>query len=844
MNWYSIPVEETLEQTGSKQEGLDDATVQQKLAEHGKNELKAKKKKSPLVIFLRQFLDVMILVLIVAAIVSSFIGEFSDTIVIIVIILLNAVIGFVQEYRAEKAMDALKKMAAPSSHVIRNGKEVELPSIELVPGDIILLQEGNSVPADIRLSESESIKINEASLTGESNAVDKITDTLEDNDLPLGDRVNMAYKGTQIISGHGKGIVVATGMKTELGKIAGMLEEAESTTPLQKRLAQFSRKLTIIIIILCIALFFIGYLRGEEVNRMLLTAISLGVAAIPEALPAVVTISLALGARRMMKRQVLIRKLYAVETLGSVTYICTDKTGTLTKNEMAVQEIWVDDENNKEELLLAMSLNHTTKEAEGELTGDPTETAMVKYAKEQENYKQVKEIPFDSNRKAMTTIHERDGKYWVITKGAAEVIARMNKETTLKETIKKQEERMAQEGMRIIGFAGKEIDKLPGEISPENIERDLEFIGLVGLIDPPREEAKQAIAECKAAGIVPVMITGDHPLTAASIAKQIGIIDSDDQKVITGKEMEGRDKEKLKQEIEQIRVYARVSPEQKLKIVEALQERNQFVSMTGDGVNDAPALKKANIGVAMGITGTDVTKEAAHMILLDDNFATIIKAVKEGRRIYDNIRKFIKYILTGNTAEIWTIFLAPLIGLPIPLLPVHILWVNLVTDGLPALALAAEASEKDTMTRPPRHPDESIFAKGLGIHVLWVGIFIGVLTIATQWFAIKASDTHWQTMVFTVLCFCQLWHVMAIRSETRSLFKLGLLSNKSLLFAVLGTVLLQLAVIYIPFLNTFFHTQPLTFTELLIVIAVSALVFVVVEIEKGIKRSVRKKKKQ
>ena len=845
MNWYSIPVEETLKQTGSKQEGLDDATVQQKLAEHGKNELKAKKKKSPLVIFLRQFLDVMILVLIVAAVVSSFIGEFSDTIVIIVIILLNAVIGFVQEYRAEKAMDALKKMAAPSSHVIRNGKEVELPSIELVPGDIILLQEGNSVPADIRLSESESIRINEASLTGESNAVDKITDVLKDGDLPLGDRVNMAYKGTQIISGHGKGIVVATGMQTELGKIAGMLEEAESTTPLQKRLAQFSRRLTIIIIILCIALFFIGYLRGEEVNRMLLTAISLGVAAIPEALPAVVTISLALGARRMMKRQVLIRKLYAVETLGSVTYICTDKTGTLTKNEMAVQEIWTDDENNKKELLLAMSLNHTTKETEGKLTGDPTETAMVKYAKEQENYKQVKEIPFDSNRKAMTTIHERDGKYWVITKGAAEVIARMHKEeATSKETIKKQEERMAQEGMRIIGFAGKEIDKLPGEISPENIEKDLEFIGLVGLIDPPREEAKQAIAECKAAGIVPVMITGDHPLTAASIAKQIGIIDSDDQKVITGKEMEGKDKEKLKQEIEQIRVYARVSPEQKLKIVEALQERNQFVSMTGDGVNDAPSLKKANIGVAMGITGTDVTKEAAHMILLDDNFATIIKAVKEGRRIYDNIRKFIKYILTGNTAEIWAIFLAPLIGLPIPLLPVHILWVNLVTDGLPALALAAETSEKDTMTRPPRHPDESIFAKGLGIHVLWVGIFIGVLTIATQWFAIKASDTHWQTMVFTVLCFCQLWHVMAIRSETRSLFKLGLLSNKSLLFAVLGTVLLQLAVIYIPFLNTFFHTQPLTFTELLIVIGVSAWVFVVVEIEKGAKRAINKKKKQ
>jgi len=844
MNWYSISVDETLKQTGSKPEGLDDATVQRKLAEHGKNELKAKKKKSPLVIFFRQFTDVMILVLIIAAIVSSFIGEFSDTIVIIVIVLLNAIIGFIQEYRAEKAMDALKKMSAPSSHVIRNGKEVELPSVELVPGDIVLLQEGNTVPADIRLSESESIKINEASLTGESNAVDKKTDALEDNDPPLGDRINMAYKGTQIISGHGKGIVVATGMQTELGKIAGMLEEADSSTPLQIRLAKFSKKLTVIIIILCIALFLIGYLRGEDVNRMLLTSISLAVAAIPEALPAVVTISLALGARRMMKRQALIRKLYAVETLGSVTYICTDKTGTLTKNEMAVQEIWVNDENKKEELLQAMSLNHTTKESEGKLTGDPTELAMVKYAKEQKDYKRAKEIPFDANRKAMTTIHERDDKFWVITKGAAEVITAMHKEATLEETIKKQEEKMAQEGMRVISFAGKEIQELPAEISPGNIEKDLHFIGLVGLIDPPREEAKEAIAQCKTAGIVPVMITGDHPLTAASIAKQIDIIDNDDQKVVTGKDMENMDDEKLKQEIEKIRVYARVSPGQKLRIVEALQERNQFVSMTGDGVNDAPSLKKANIGVAMGITGTDVTKEAAHMILLDDNFASIVKAVKEGRRIYDNIRKFIKYILTGNTAEIWAIFLAPLIGLPIPLLPVHILWVNLVTDGLPALALAAEASEKDTMKRPPRHPGESIFAKGLGIHVLWVGIFIGVLTVATQWFAIEASDTHWQTIIFTLLCFCQLWHVMAIRSETRSLFKMGLLSNKPLLFAVLGTVLLQLAVIYIPFLNTFFHTQPLTLAELLIVTGVSALVFLVVEIEKGIKRSVNKKKKQ
>lgn len=395
---------------------------------------------------------------------------------------------------------------------------------------------------------------------------------------------------------------------------------------------------------------------------------------------------------------------------------------------------------------------------------------------------------------------------------------------------------MAQDGMRVIGFAGKLLDKLPGEMKPELVEKDLEFIGLTGLIDPPREEAKQAIHQCKTAGIVPVMITGDHPLTAASIARQIGILDSEEQKVMPGKELEKLDKKAFEEQVEDIRVYARVSPEQKLNIVESLQDREQFVSMTGDGVNDAPALKKANIGVAMGITGTDVTKEAAHMILLDDNFATIVKAVKEGRRIYDNIRKFIKYILTGNTAEIWSIFLAPLVGLPIPLLPVHILWVNLVTDGLPALALAAESSEKSIMQRPPRRPDESIFAQGLGVHVLWVGILIGLLTIGTQWIAIETGDTHWQTIVFTVLCFSQLWHVMAIRSETQSLFSIGLLTNKPLLLAIGVTVLLQLGVIYIPYFNTFFHTQPLTLVELLVAIGASSVTFIAVEIEKAVKR--------
>lgn len=837
INWHTITTEEALKQTGSSMQGLDDNAVQQKLATFGKNELQTKKKVHPVLLFFRQFFEVMILVLVVAAVISAFIGEVSDTIVIIVIIILNAVVGFIQEYRAEKAMDALRKMAAPTSTLIRNGSTIQLPSAELLPGDIVLLEAGNMVPADIRLLESHSLKINEASLTGESNAVDKTTDPLEDASLPLGDRSNMAFNGTLVTNGRGKGVVTATAMQTELGKIAGMLDDAKSSSPLQKRMEDFSRKLTLIILGLCAVLFFIGFLRGEDLQRMLLTVISLAVAAIPEALPAVVTVSLALGAKRLLKKNVLIRKLYAVETLGSVTYICTDKTGTLTKNKMTVQEVWMPEENSP--LLLAMSLNHDVKEKEGELIGDPTEIALVEYAKEQERYERVKEIPFDADRKAMTTIFKKDGKYWVITKGATESIAGMMADAE-KDELKLKEEEMAAKGMRVIGFAGKELHELPAEITPEQVEKDLQFIGLAGLIDPPREEAKDAIRQCKEAGVAVVMITGDHPLTAGSIARQLEIIGGEDGKVITGKALEGLPEEEFRNRIEQLRVYARVSPQQKLDIVTVLQEKDQFVSMTGDGVNDAPSLKKANIGVAMGITGTDVTKEAAHMILVDDNFATIVDAVEEGRRIYDNIRKFIRYILTGNSAEIWCLFLAPLLGLPIPLLPVHILWVNLVTDGLPALALSTEVPEKNIMQRPPRRTDESIFAQGLGIHVLWVGIFIGLLTVAMQWYSIHHDGNHWQTMVFTTLCFCQLYHVMAIRSETRSLFSMGLWSNRPLVLAVGVTVLLQLMVIYVPYFNKLFHTEPLSWQELLIVTGVSGIVFVAVEIEKWVKRSLTK----
>ncbi len=853
MNWHTISGDEVLRNVQSESKGLSSKQAEERLTQHGPNELTAKKRTKPITIFLRQFVDVMIVILAAAAVISALIGELSDTIVIIIIILLNAVIGFVQEYRAEQAMEALKKMSAPSAKVLRDNQETDLESAMLVPGDIVLLDAGDSIPADLRLLDSGSLKVNEASLTGESEAVDKSTQPVEDEKAPLAERKNMVYKGTNVTKGHGKGVVIATGMRTELGKIADMLDNADGVTPLQKRLADFSRKITVIIIVLCIALFITGYLRGERLDRLLLTSISLAVAAIPEALPAVITISLALGAKGLLKQNALIRRLHAVETLGSVTFICTDKTGTLTKNEMEVKEIWIMDDDPADTLLLAMNLNHDVKQKEGKSVGDPTETAMVDYVRNENNgqnkvnetgFKRVRDFPFDSDRKAMTTIHERDEKYWVITKGATESIIGMLANSDDHAKIYQQEEVMAGAGMRVIAYAEKMVDEMDETEDPASVEHKLRFIGLVGLVDPPREEARAAIKECQQAGIHTVMITGDHPLTAAAIGREIGILSGDGKKIVTGRELEEKGITFLEKEVQQISVYARVSPEQKLNIVDALQKQGQFVSMSGDGVNDAPSLKKANIGVAMGITGTDVTKEAADMILLDDNFATIVKAVREGRRVYDNIRKFLKYILTGNTAEIWAIFLAPIIGLPIPLVPVQILWVNLVTDGLPALALAAEPAEKTVMSRPPRKPGESVLAKGLGIHVLWVGIFIGLLTVGSQAYLIGRSVDHWQTIVFTILCFSQLWHVMAIRSDRDSLFTMGALSNKPLLLAVVGTVALQVLVIYVPFLNSFLHTEPLTASELLICFGVSAIVFVVVEIEKALKRMRSRKSDQ
>ena len=848
--------------------GISTEEAAVRLGQYGPNELKEKKKRTPFMMFLDQFRDFMILVLIAAAVISGFIGELSDTIAIVVIVVLNAVVGFIQEYRAEKAMEALKKMAALTATVIRNGMPETIPSSGLVPGDVVMLEAGRIVPADIRVIEAANLRIEEAALTGESVPAEKHAGVLDDEDLPLGDRTNMAFKGTIVSYGRGAGIVVATGMSTELGKIASMLQEEEEVlTPLQKRLAAFGKKLAVAVLAICAIVFGIGILRGEQVMLMLLTAISLAVAAIPEALPAVITISLALGAKKLVRRNALIRRLPAVETLGSVTYICSDKTGTLTMNRMTVEELFVDGKTVKEldvneqgddgdpgrYSLAALALSNDAQEdTEGGVIGDPTETALYSFAskhgfdkKELEKiHKRVAEIPFDSERKCMTTCHTWEDGFISFTKGATDVLIERSEnilssdglKAVDKEELQAVNAAMAASGLRILCIAKKEWDRLPEDISPDNMEKGLTILGLVGMMDPPREEAKGAVAMCRAAGIRPVMITGDHPLTAQTIAKRLGMLDDDPEAVISGRELEQLSLEKFEERVEHIRVYARVAPEQKLKIVKALQDKGQFVAMTGDGVNDAPALKRSDIGVAMGITGTDVSKEAAHMILLDDNFATIVRAVKEGRNIYDNIRKFLKYLLTTNSGEILTLFLAPLVGLPIPLLPIHLLWINLVTDGLPALALSVEPAEEDVMNRPPRHPRESIFAHGMGLHVMWVGLLMACIILFVQSWSIRAGNVHWQTMTFTVLCLTQLGHVLAIRSEKESLFRMGLLSNKYLLGAVLLTFVLQMATIYVPALNPIFKTAPLTINELFISIALSSIVFVAVEIEKFIKR--------
>jgi P-type Ca2+ transporter type 2C len=898
-NWYTLDIPAILDKLRTDPEqGLSDEEAGQRLEQYGSNELIDKGLKNPWKILWEQLTGIMVVILIVSAVISLALHETIDAIAILVIVVLNAVLGFTQEYRAEQAMAALKKMAVPHVRVKRGGHVKDISATTLVPGDIVLLEAGNAIPADLRLVESANLRAQEAVLTGESEPVEKNPAVLSAADLPIGDRRNSLFMGTVITYGRGLAVVTETGMNTQLGHIAEMIQSVESEqTPLQRRLEQLGKGLAVAALVIVAIVFFLGVLRGEPTRLMFMTAISMAVAAVPEGLPAVVTIALALGAQRMLARQALIRKLPAVETLGSVTVICSDKTGTLTENKMTVTVLDVAGNrlDLKEHLrdfsptiqaqdarkpdlfqhpgvsilmtggaLCNDALLEPDEENGGFTTvGDPTEGALIVAAAQaglwkaelEQSLPRVGELPFDSERKRMTTIHSlnggpagsgldsltptRTGKYLAFTKGSVDGLLEISRQVWVDDhaeditpawtqRIQAANDQMAQNGMRVLGVAYRWLEDSDPNTQP--LEKDLIFVGLVGMIDPARPEVKAAVSTTRSAGIRPIMITGDHPLTALHIANDLGI--STDKKVMTGQELARISVDELEEVVGEISVYARVSPEHKLKIVQALQDKGQIVAMTGDGVNDAPALKKADIGVAMGITGTDVSKEAADMVLLNDNYATIVAAVEEGRRIYDNIRKFVKYTMTSNAGEIWVMLIAPFLGMPLPLLPLQILWVNLVTDGLPGLALTVEPTERNAMQRPPISPKESIFGRGMARDILWIGLLMGLVSLGIGLWAWRIDNPAWQTMVFTTLTLSQMGNALATRSERESLFKIGLLSNRSLLGAVLLTLILQLGVIYLPFMQVIFNTVSLSLSELLISLAASSIVLIGIEIFK------------
>ncbi len=831
-------------------EGLSADKVLAHRARYGANSLPQPPPRRLLRRIADQFRDFMVLVLVAAALLSGLIGDLADTAAIAVIVLLNAAIGLAQEWRAERALDALRQLATPQATVRREGRAQVLDTHQLVPGDVVLLEAGNLVPADLRLHHAAQLRVDESTLTGESVAVEKHTAHLAAGAHPLGDRLNMAFKGTMVTHGRAEGLVTAVGPGTELGRVAGLLRDTgERSTPLQRRLAAFGKRLSLVVLCICALIFGIGVARGEPLLLIALTAISLAVAAIPEALPAVVTVLLALGARRMVKVHALVRRLPSVETLGAVSVICTDKTGTLTQNRMQVRRVVPAAGAGPEALWQAALLcSDATRRADGCWTGDPTETALVEAAEEagldaaavRAARPRLHEWPFDAVRKRMSTLHREEGGTWlVVAKGAPEsLLPRCERAADgaafdAGEALA-QAAAMAAQGLRVLAIARRACAEDPSGLDADAAESGLALLGLVGLADPPRPQARAAVADCRSAGITPVMITGDHPATALAIARELGIA-GDGAPVLTGADLAAMDPVALRRAAGDVRVYARVDPAQKIRIVQALQAEGRFVAMTGDGVNDAPALRQADIGVAMGRGGTDVAREAASLVLLDDNFASIVAAVREGRRIFDNIRKFVRYAMTGNSGEIWTLFLAPLAGLPIPLLPLHILWVNLVTDGLPGLALAAEPAERGVMQRAPRPPGESVFAGGLWQHTLWVGLLIAALCLGVQALALRAG-MHWQTMVFTVLTLSQMAHVLAIRSETDSLFAQGLRSNLPLAGAVASTFALQLGVIYLPVLQPVFRTEALSAGEFALCMACAGVVFAAVECEKWVRR--------
>ncbi|WP_106593502.1 cation-translocating P-type ATPase [Dyadobacter jiangsuensis] len=839
--YYQITAEQAIEALASTSQGLTAAEVARRRAEFGLNMLVAAKQRSKWTILLGQFKDVMILILIVAAVISFFVGEHIDAYVIIGIIVANAVIGFFQEYNAEESMKKLQQISAQHAITIREGVHQEVDATHLVPGDMVVLEAGNIIPADGRLIRISAFKTQEAILTGESHAIEKVIASVQGNDLLPADQLNMVFKGTVVANGSGQMLVTSTGMQTEIGRIAGLLEQDATITPLQQRLKKFSKVLVVAIIAISVLVFGYGLLRGEQPLAIFMTALSLAVAALPEALPAVITVGLANGAARMVGHNALIRKLPAVETLGSVTYICTDKTGTLTRNEMSVEKAWAAQES--EDLLsyACMLNNEVHSDQHGRLMGDPTETALVRHAESQgirredaeSKYPLLQTLPFDSERMRMTTLHAYQDRYLLLVKGAPSRITEVLQEQ--RQDLLDQNREWARQGLRVLFFAYKIIDQRPDPLTLED-EHSLLFLGMAGMIDPPRENVIEAIRDCRTAGIRVVMITGDQPLTATSIAERLEIAGTRLIKTLTGKELMDLDDAQLQAIVREVSVYARVSPEQKLKIIHALQSQGQFVAMTGDGVNDAPSLKQADIGVAMGITGTDVAKEASEMVLLDDNFSTIVKAVKEGRRIYDNIRKFIAYVLSCNLGEILVIALAPVFGLAIPLLPIHILWINLVTDGLPGVALAAQKAEKGIMNRQPVPPGQSLFAQGLAMRIAVTAILMASAAFLLQFLAVRHNMTvpTQRTMVFTMLCIVQLGNALSVSSLRQSVITAGIFRNVPLLLTIVLTTGLQVLLLYVPALTMLFKTVPLSTDSLSLTALVSVGCIAAIELSKFI----------
>ncbi|MCI9549484.1 MAG: calcium-translocating P-type ATPase, PMCA-type [Oscillospiraceae bacterium] len=870
--WYAKTAGQTLSELDARRSGLSPQEAQARLERYGPNKLAGAKKKPLWARFLDQMRDPMILVLLAAAalsLVSSGGEDWIEAVIILVIVVVNACISISQEDSAEKALEALQKMSAPLAKVVRGGEQIRLETDLLVPGDIIVLEAGDLVPADARILECANLKADESAMTGESVPVNKQADQVLPAETVLGDRSNMAISSTVITNGRALCVVTDTGMDTEVGRIAGMLlGEEDTATPLQRKLAEISKTLSFVCLAVCAVMFGVGMLYHRPVLEMLMAAVSLAVAAIPEGLPAIVTIVLALGVQRMVKHNAIVKKLPAVETLGCAGVICSDKTGTLTQNRMTVQQVWTPgDRHRREALTIGALCNDTVLSADGKTAGDPTETAFVdaalldgldKNVLERE-MPRAAELPFDSDRKLMSTVHplpDHPGKWRVMVKGAPDVLlsrcthilagSAAPLTAALARDVEAANASMGSQALRVLACGYKDIETLPsGEPTSEELETGLTFVGLVGMIDPPRMEVKAAVEQCYAAGIRPVMITGDHKLTAVAIAKELDIFRSGDL-AITGEDLDFMPQELLEQDVDRFSVYARVSPEHKMRIVKAWQKKGMVVAMTGDGVNDAPALKVADIGCAMGITGTDVAKGAADMILTDDNFATIVKAVEQGRGIYSNIKKAIHYLLSCNIGEIVTLFLATLFNFhQPPLVAVQLLWLNLVTDSLPALALGMEPVEPSVMEEKPRPAGQPLFTRDFSIRLAWQGLMVGLLTLGAYWLGEyvlsdpSLADATANTMAFATLTFCQLFHAFDVRSERQSIAHIGLTSNPAMNKAFLVGMALQLAVLLMPPLMNVFRVCALSGVEWLVVLGLSLTPLVVCEIEKAVRRSAK-----